>query len=114
MNFGQKLMRTRKKQGLSREEPGRRPVSKWEAGASYPDFERLILPADFFSVSPDEPAGDGHKPGGQPAENIQLPAEICLKGQRLLSQPFGFLSIFGRTMPGLMAARAVPALVRGI
>ena len=89
-------------------------MSKWEAGASCPDFERLILPADFFDISLDALAGDGYKPGGQSAENIQLPAEICLKGKRLLSQPFGFLSIFGRTMPGLMAARAVPALVGGI
>lgn len=47
MNFGQKLMRPRKKQGLSREEP----------------------------------AGDGHKPGGQSAENIRFRQKFVLKGK---------------------------------
>lgn len=120
MNFGQKLIRLRKKQGLSQEELGRRldvsrqTVSKWEAGASYPDFERLILLADFFGVSLDELARDGHKPGRKSAENIQLPADVYLKGKRFLSQSFRFLSIFGWTMLGLMAARAVLAVVRGV
>ena len=89
-------------------------MSKWEAGASYPDFERLILLADFFGISLDELARDGHKPDVPSAENIQLPADIYLKGKRFLSQSFRFLSLFGWVMLGLMAARAVPAVIRGI
>lgn len=120
MDFGQKLIRLRKKQGLSQEELGRRldvsrqTVSKWEAGASYPDFERLILLADFFDISLDELARDGHKPDGQSAENIQLPADVYLKGKKVISSSVKFLSIFGWVMLGLMAARAVLAVVRGI
>lgn len=119
MNFGQKLIRLRKKQGLSQEELGRRldvsrqTVSKWEAGASYPDFERLILLADFFGISLDELVR-GEQKNRRAGENIQLPADIYLKGKKVISSSVKFLSIFGWVMLGLMAARAVPAVVRGI
>ncbi len=60
MKFNERLMALRKKQGLSQEELGfelgvpRQTVSKWELGQSYPDFQRLVLLADYFGISLDE------------------------------------------------------------
>ena len=52
MKFHEKLLALRKQAGLSQEELGlelgvsRQTVSKWEAGQSYPDFQRLVLLGD--------------------------------------------------------------------
>lgn len=60
MKFNEKLLTLRKKQGLSQEELGmelqvsRQTVSKWEAGQSYPDFQRLVLLSDYFGMPLDE------------------------------------------------------------
>lgn len=60
MKFNERLMTLRKKRGLSQEELGfelgvsRQTVSKWESGQSYPDFQRLVLLADYFDISLDE------------------------------------------------------------
>lgn len=60
MKFNEKLLELRKRQGLSQEELGmelqvsRQTVSKWEAGQSYPDFQRLVLLSDYFGMSLDE------------------------------------------------------------
>ncbi len=60
MKFNERLMALRKKRGLSQEELGfelgvsRQTVSKWESGQSYPDFQRLVLLADYFDISLDE------------------------------------------------------------
>ena len=60
MKFNERLMALRKKWGLSQEELGfelgvsRQTVSKWESGQSYPDFQRLVLLADYFDISLDE------------------------------------------------------------
>lgn len=60
MKFNERLMTLRKKRGLSQEEFGfelgvsRQTVSKWESGQSYPDFQRLVLLADYFDISLDE------------------------------------------------------------
>ncbi|WP_302961328.1 helix-turn-helix domain-containing protein [uncultured Adlercreutzia sp.] len=60
MKFNERLMTLRKKRGLSQEELGfelgvsRQTVSKWEQGQSYPDFQRLVLLADYFDISLDE------------------------------------------------------------
>ena len=50
----------RKKHNLSQEELGlelgvsRQTISKWEAGVSYPDFQRLVMLSDFFDMTLDE------------------------------------------------------------
>ena len=50
----------RKQKGLSQEELGhelsvsRQTVSKWEAGQSYPDFQRLVLLSDYFDLTLNE------------------------------------------------------------
>lgn len=60
MKFNERLIALRKKWGLSQEELGfelgvsRQTVSKWESGQSYPDFQRLVLLADYFDISLDE------------------------------------------------------------
>ena len=60
MKFNEKLLEIRKKQGLSQEELGmelqvsRQTISKWEAGQSYPDFQRLVMLSDYFGMSLDE------------------------------------------------------------
>ena len=32
----------------------RQTISKWEAGQSYPDFQRLVMLSDYFGMSLDE------------------------------------------------------------
>ncbi|MCI9442846.1 MAG: helix-turn-helix transcriptional regulator [Ruminococcus sp.] len=60
MKFNEKLLAIRKQQGLSQEELGmelqvsRQTISKWEAGQSYPDFQRLVMLSDYFGMSLDE------------------------------------------------------------
>ncbi len=60
MRFDERITALRKRRGLSQEELGfelgvsRQTVSKWESGQSYPDFQRLVLLADYFEVSLDE------------------------------------------------------------
>lgn len=60
MKFDERLMSLRKQKGLSQEELGyelgvsRQTVSKWESAQSYPDFQRLVLLADYFEVTLDE------------------------------------------------------------
>lgn len=60
MKFNEKLLSLRKQKGLSQEELGmelevsRQTISKWEAGQSYPDFQRLVLLSDYFHMTLDE------------------------------------------------------------
>lgn len=60
MKFHEKLLSLRKQKGLSQEELGaelqvsRQTISKWEAGQSYPDFQRLVLLSDYFGLTLDE------------------------------------------------------------
>lgn len=60
MRFNERLLTLRKAKGLSQEELGmelqvsRQTISKWEAGQSYPDFQRLVLLSDFFELTLDE------------------------------------------------------------
>ena len=60
MKFNEKLLSIRKKKGLSQEQLGmelqvsRQTISKWEAGQSYPDFQRLVMLSDYFDMTLDE------------------------------------------------------------
>lgn len=60
MHFHEKVLMLRKKNNLSQEELGlelgvsRQTISKWEAGLSYPDFQRLVMLSDFFDIPLDE------------------------------------------------------------
>ena len=60
MNFNEKLMNLRKKEGLSQEELAeklnvtRQTISKWELGQTSPDMEKLSEIAKIFNTSVDE------------------------------------------------------------
>lgn len=60
MNFSEKLISLRKKEGLSQEELGyklnvtRQTVSKWELGQTTPDMDKLSEMAKIFNVSVDQ------------------------------------------------------------
>ena len=59
MKFSEKVRKLRIRKGLSQEElaekldVSRQTVSKWEAGSSLPEIEKLIFLSDFFQVSID-------------------------------------------------------------
>lgn len=60
MNFSEKLISLRKKEGLSQEELGyklnvtRQTVSKWELGQTTPDMDKLSEMAKIFNISVDQ------------------------------------------------------------
>lgn len=59
MNFNEKLIELRKKEGLSQEELGyklnvtRQTISKWELGQTTPDMDKLSEISNFFGISVD-------------------------------------------------------------
>lgn len=59
MKFSEKVRDLRTRNGLSQEElsekldVSRQTVSKWEAGSSFPEIEKLIALSDLFKVSID-------------------------------------------------------------
>ena len=72
MEFGEKLRTLRREKGLSQEElaamvgVSRQALSKWEAGQSRPELDKLLALSDIFSVTMDSLV----RPGGpepQPA-----------------------------------------------
>ena len=60
MNFSEKLLELRKKEGLSQEEladridVSRQTVSKWESGQTTPEMEKLLELSKLFNISLDE------------------------------------------------------------
>ncbi len=59
MTIGTKIQTLRKQRGLSQEQlaenlgVSRQAVSKWEAGQSVPDIDKIVLVCDFFGVTTD-------------------------------------------------------------
>ena len=59
MNIGERIQALRKARGLSQEElavqigVSRQSVSKWEAGQSQPDLDKVLALSDFFGVTTD-------------------------------------------------------------
>ena len=64
MNFGEKLTNLRKQKGLSQEELSeelnvtRQTISKWEAGQTSPDINKITEVANFFGVTVNELTND--------------------------------------------------------
>ncbi len=64
MRFNENLLNLRKQKGWSQEELGyklnvsRQTVSKWEAGQTTPELEKLELLAKIFNISIDELVGN--------------------------------------------------------
>ena len=57
MKFGEKLIRLRRKNGMSQEQLAaeigitRQSVSKWESGSTLPELAKLIVISELFDVS---------------------------------------------------------------
>lgn len=64
MNFNEKLIEFRKKEGLSQEELGyklnvtRQTISKWELGQTTPEMDKLVELSKIFGVTVDELTND--------------------------------------------------------
>ena len=71
MNFSEKLIKLRKKEGLSQEELGyklnvtRQTVSKWELGQTTPEMDKLKEMSKIFNVSVDELINESEETANQ-------------------------------------------------
>lgn len=94
MNLGEKIYYLRKKHGLSQEQlaevlgVSRQAVSKWEAGQSVPDIDKILSVCDCFSVSADYLLRDiqnqtenEYAPPKDEAEPLPASAESCRQEQ---------------------------------
>lgn len=125
MKFHEKLLELRRRRGLSQEELGmelevsRQTISKWETGQSYPDFERLVLLSDFFSLSLDELVRDvdvqdvREKAGGSEGKISALFAD-AQKGKEIARLVLRGIVVFGWVMLAVMLLALVLVLVRGV
>ncbi|HIR48528.1 MAG TPA: helix-turn-helix transcriptional regulator [Candidatus Faecimonas gallistercoris] len=65
MSLGEKLLKLRKKKGLSQEEVAdilhvtRQTVSKWETNQSMPDFDKVVPICNLYEISTEELFHDG-------------------------------------------------------
>lgn len=65
MSLGEKLLKLRKKKGLSQEEVAdilhvtRQTVSKWETDQSMPDFDKVVPICNLYEISTEELFHDG-------------------------------------------------------
>ena len=68
MEFSEKLIQLRRKQGMSQEQLAdrlgitRQSVSKWESGAALPELVKLITLSEMFQVSIDYLVKDAEEP----------------------------------------------------
>lgn len=92
MNFSEKLIMLRKREGLSQEQLAdrlgvtRQSVSKWESGTAFPEIVKLISLSEIFGVSVDflvknymkapEASGEGSSDAEQRADSTRLEAKI--------------------------------------
>lgn len=71
MDFGERLRDLRQKMRLSQEAlaeavgVSRQAVSKWEAGQSFPDLDKLLQLSGLFQVTLDDLVGNSGVPGGK-------------------------------------------------
>lgn len=123
MKFHEKLLALRKQRGLSQEELGeeldvsRQTISKWEAGQSYPDFQRLVLLSDYFGMTLDELVRDidvqevrDRSRSDEKIASLYTDAEklkeLCRMGVRIVV-------VFGMVILACMVLALVLRLVRG-
>lgn len=82
MNFNEKLLELRKKEGFSQEElaekanVSRQSVSKWESGQSTPEMDKLILLSNIFNISIDELVGK------ESINNLKIENDVNAKPKR--------------------------------
>ena len=91
MNIGERIQALRKARGLSQEElatqigVSRQAVSKWEAGQSQPDLDKVLALSDFFGVTTD------YLLRSQPQSEPAVPSPRSEKKNRL--EPMVFMVI---------------------
>ena len=67
MSFGENLQYYRKREEITQEqlaekmEVSRQTISKWEAGTSYPEMEKILQLCDLFSCSMDTLMRETHR-----------------------------------------------------
>lgn len=111
MALSEKLYSLRKKSGLSQEQlaeqlsVSRQAISKWEAGQSIPESEKLIAISNYFNVSLDylmKETEEDHTATKEPAEKSMQAGDrtkwllgiiVCIGGIVCLIM-WGLLSIF--------------------
>lgn len=114
MALSEKLYSLRKKSGLSQEQlaeqlsVSRQAISKWEAGQSVPESEKLIAISNYFNVSLDylmKETEEDHSVTKEPAEKTMQARDrtkwllgiiVCIGGIVCLIM-WGLLSIFNPT-----------------
>lgn len=121
MLFCEKLVRLRKQKGLSQEELGlelgvsRQTVSKWEAGQSYPDFQKLVLLGDYFQLSLDELVRDvdlqAVRNDSQTIQKVDALLQRSEKAEELLRLAWRWLCLFGWAIIGISALALVAGLI---
>lgn len=120
MIFADKLIRLRKKSGMSQEEfaekmnVSRQSVSKWEGAQSVPDLERILKIADMFGVTTDyllkDEIEDEEYSGDDRSDKVR---------KLTLEQANEFLSLRKKAAPRIALATfmciisAIPLLVLG-
>ncbi len=76
MNFGEKILGLRLRNGLSQEAlaeklmVSRQAVSKWESGVTLPETEKLVIISNMFGVSLDYLLKDESVDKGRETENL--------------------------------------------
>ena len=101
MNFGEKLKKLRKENGLTQEQLAeklyvtRTAVSKWETGNGYPAIDSLKMISELFGISIDELISDGDVENKRLLEKrisgrFYAAAVVCLS----LSTLFSLLAYF--------------------
>lgn len=90
MSLGEKIVELRKKRGLSQEDlaitlgVSRQAVSKWETGDSTPDTDKIVLLAEYFSVTTDWLLRDIQPPEATASTDAHMSAEQAQAGAPLL------------------------------
>ena len=115
MALSEKLYSLRKKSGLSQEQlaeqlsVSRQAISKWEAGQSVPESDKLVTISNYFNVSLDylmKETEEDQPATKEPAENLMQTVDrtkwllgiiICIGGIVCLIM-WGLLSIFNPTV----------------
>lgn len=85
MNLGERIAALRKDRGLSQEAfaekvgVSRQAVSKWEAGASVPELDKLMQISELFGVTTDYLLKGVPEDANPPAAHVQQPEEAPLE-----------------------------------
>ncbi|MBS4537541.1 helix-turn-helix transcriptional regulator [Clostridium sp. D2Q-11] len=127
MKFSGRLKVLRKEKGLSQEKlaellnVSRQSVSKWEAGQTYPEIDKLIILSDFFNITLDDLIKGKSTEGNIISNNSKIDEkdedsdENFIIGGFIIGISFGIIT--GNFMLGTVGAFigiGVPYIIKGI